>query len=125
MSTKRPHITPHSRLLARGCVDGRSREGRFLAAARAELVAHVGGEPSATQRITIDRCVWLRLHLLLLDEKLAGGSLLSDHDRRSYAAFSNALVRAMRELGLKPQTAPPLSLAEHFARRRAEQEAAA
>jgi hypothetical protein len=42
-------ITPHSRLLARGSLDGRSREGRFLAAARAELAAHVGGAPSTAR----------------------------------------------------------------------------
>jgi hypothetical protein len=105
-------------------VDGRSREGRFLAACRAELTAHVGGNPSATQRITIDRCAWLRLHLMLLDEKLAGGTMLTEHDRRSYNAFSNSLVRAMRELGAKPAAAKPMDALE-YAALIAEQEAAA
>jgi hypothetical protein len=117
MARNRPPLTPHSRLLARGCIDGRSREGRYLAACRAELTAHVGGAPSASQRIVIDRAVWLRLHLLLLDEKLAGGTVLTDYDRRSYSAFSNSLVRAMRELGLAPTAPKPPSLAEHLARK--------
>ena len=76
MTTNRSTITPRSRLLARGCVDGRSREGRFLAAARAELVAHVGGNPTATEKVTIERVTWLRLHVMLLDEKVAGGKPL-------------------------------------------------
>lgn len=105
-------MSPHSRLLARGCVDGRSREGRFLAAVRAELVAHVGGQPTATQRITIDRIAWLKLHVVLLDERAAGGVPLSAHDQRAYCAFSNSIVRAMRELGLQPTAPKPPTLAE-------------
>src|SRR5271154_5019729 len=107
MARNRSPLTPHSRLLARGCVDGRSREGRFLAAARAELVAHVGGDPSSAQRVLIDRTAWLRLHVMLLDEKVAGGKSLTGHDQRAYLAFSNSLVRAMRELGLRPTAARP------------------
>jgi hypothetical protein len=117
MSTAKslPKITPHSRLLARGCVDGRSREGRFLAAARAEMVAHVGGEVSAAQRVLIDRCAWLRLHVMLLDEKVASGASLTGHDQRSYLAFSNSLVRAMRELGMQPAAARQPTLQEYLA----------
>jgi hypothetical protein len=47
MAQIRSKITPNSRLLRRGRVDGRSREGRFLAACKAELAAHLGGEPRA------------------------------------------------------------------------------
>ena len=125
MARNHPPLTPHSRLLARGCIDGRSREGRFLAAARAELVAHVGGNPSATQRVTIERVSWLRLHVMLLDEKVAGGKPLTEHDRRTYCAFSNSLVRAMRELGLKGAAPRQRTLAEHLARKVAERDAAA
>src|SRR5882762_8931998 len=106
-------LTPHSRLLARGCVDGRSRAGRFLAAARAEMAAHIGGEPSAAQRVLIDRCAWLRLHVMLLDEKVAGGKPLTPHDQRAYLAFSNSLVRAMREFGMKPAVAKPMDAVEY------------
>src|SRR4051794_26474767 len=95
-------IGPHSRLLARGSVDGRSREGRFLAAVRAELAKHLGGDISAAARILVDRVAWLRLHVALLDEKVGMGGSFTDHDRRQYLAFSNALVRATRELGMTP-----------------------
>src|SRR5437867_4131811 len=115
MTRNRSPLTPHSRLLARGCVDGRSREGRFLAAARAELAAHVGGNPSSAQRVLIDRTAWLRLHVMLLDEKVAGGKSLTGHDQLSYLSFSNSLIRAMRELGLKPATPSAPSLADYLA----------
>jgi hypothetical protein len=41
MPQKHPNLTPHSRMLRRGLLDGRSREGKFLAACKAELGAHV------------------------------------------------------------------------------------
>ena len=56
-----PQSGPHSKLFARGVVDPNSRDGRFLAAVRAELTAHLGGGPlgdkplSTPQRILIDR----------------------------------------------------------------------
>ena len=39
MARNRPGNGPHSRLLERGCIDGRSRNGRFLAAARQRIIA--------------------------------------------------------------------------------------
>jgi hypothetical protein len=94
-------VTPHSRLLRRGCVDGRSREGRFLRAVRSELAEMVGGEPTPAQRAIIDRVAWLRLHVTLLDEKVGSGAILSDHDVRHYLSYTNAIVRAMARLGAK------------------------
>lgn len=102
----RRKITPHSRLLARGCIDGRSREGRFLAACRAELASHVGGSPSPAERVLIDRLAWLQLHVLLIDERVSGGHPMSGHDQRAYLAFSNAISRGMRTFGLKAAAAP-------------------
>jgi hypothetical protein len=107
LAANRPGNGPHSRLLARGSVSGRSRNGRYLSAAREELTLHLGGGPlSAAQRILVERIAWLRLHVALFDEKVANHSTpMSDRDRASYLAFSNSLVRATRELGLQP-TAP-------------------
>jgi hypothetical protein len=74
----------------------------------------------------IDRLAWLRLHVLLIDEKTAGGSPMSAHDQRAYMAFSNAISRGMRQLGLKGAAARPPSLAEYLAAKdRAVAEAAA
>jgi hypothetical protein len=100
-------MTPRSRLLNRGCVDGRTREGKFLAAIRAELTEQVGGNPTPSERAIIDRVSWLRLHLTLLDEKVGAGGILSDHDVRHYLSYSNAVVRAMARLGAKGNAEPP------------------
>jgi hypothetical protein len=113
MSANHRTITPHSRLLRRGSIDGRSREGRFLAACRAELAAHVGA-PTRAEAVLIDRVAWLRLHLALIDERAVGGNPMSAHDQRAYLAFSNAVVRAMRQLGLRGKEASAPSLADLF-----------
>jgi|SRR5580704_13034813 hypothetical protein len=117
MAANRPGNGPYSKLLARGCVSGRTRNGRFLAAAREELIHHLGGSPlSAAQRILVERVAWLRLHVALFDEKVANrGEPMTGKDRASYLAFSNSLVRATRELGLQPVAKPQKSLAEHLA----------
>jgi hypothetical protein len=122
MAANRPGNGPYSKLLARGSVSGRSRNGRFLAAAREELTEHLGGPLSAAQRILVERVAWLRLHVALFDEKVADRTEpMSDRDRASYLAFSNSLVRATRELGLKPASAQPVdpmqALRAHIASR--------
>ena len=122
MAVNRPGNGPYSKLLARGCVSGRTRNGRFLAAAREELTQHLGGGPlSAAQRILVERVAWLRLHVALFDEKVANrGQPMTGKDRASYLAFSNSLVRATRELGLQPAKQPALDPAAIFARLRGE-----
>ncbi len=54
-------IGPYSKEPAKARLDLRSSEGRFLRRIRAELAAHCGGKPSATQRELIDRAAWLAL----------------------------------------------------------------
>jgi hypothetical protein len=120
LAANRPGNGPYSKLLARGVVSGRSRNGRFLAAAREEIMACLGDEPLSTEkRILVDRVAWLMLYVALFDERAPngrramakhnrkpyqalGGRVMTVHDRRTYLAFSNALVRAMRALGLTP-----------------------
>ena len=114
-------VGPHSRALRRGAVgdqiDGRSREGRFLRAAEAELIAQTGGEPSFGQRILIRRAARAMLRLELLDAKMAEGSW-TDHDARTFGGLSNNLRLCLRELGVKtpsPDRTPSLGdiVAEH------------
>jgi hypothetical protein len=113
---------PHSKRIRRGKVSGRTRNGRFLKQCREELTAHLGGGPlSATQRVLVERVAWLRLHVALFDERV-GTEPMSDRDRASYLAFSNSLVRATRELGLKAAAPPRRPIAEIFAERAAERE---
>jgi len=127
MARNRPGNGPHSKLLARGSVNGRSRNGRFLAAVREELTQHFGGGPlTARQRILVERVAWLRLHVALFDEKVADCSEpMSDRDRASYLAFSNSLVRATRELGLgATATATPMDAISYGRALAAEDDAA-
>ena len=55
-------------------IDKRTAEGRLFDRFRRELVEHVGGQPNVIQAAMIERAVWVRLRLALMDEKmLAGG----------------------------------------------------
>jgi hypothetical protein len=91
--------------------DGRTREARLLRETRARLVAHVGGNPSATQASQIDRAAWLTLRLAQFDTMRARGEAVDD---TLYLAWSNSLSRVMQRLG--PAAPPPApSLSEYLA----------
>jgi hypothetical protein len=104
-------LSAESRVLRRGSwgdrIDGRSREGRFLAKIERELIAQVG-QPSFTQRLLIRRLARGMLRLELLDEKMTAGTW-SDHDGRVFGGLSNSVRLLARELGLKaaPSERPP------------------
>jgi hypothetical protein len=82
-----------------GGIDGRSRAARYLKAVEADLVEHVGGKPTMTQRIAIHRIARLMLRLELIDEGLTKAGGLTAHDGRLYNALQNSLRIALRELG--------------------------
>jgi hypothetical protein len=111
----RPRVGPYSRRLHRGAIgelfDGRSAEGRFVRALEAELVQHVGGDPTITQRLLIDRLIKIQLQLAAFDAKLASGKW-TGHDQRTYGGLLNAFRLTARELGLKATAAKPPSLAD-------------
>jgi hypothetical protein len=88
-------------------LDQRTREARLVKRIKAELVAQVGGSPSPAQVMLIESIATLRLHCERLDQKAAeNGGLLSLHDRKSYLAFRNSYIRALRALsGLKAASA--------------------
>ena len=65
----------------------------------------------------IDRCAWLSLHVAQLDAKAIEGGGLTDHDHRTYLAWSAALTRTLRQLGSKGAPAPRRTLAEHLTAR--------
>jgi hypothetical protein len=72
---------------------------------RQELIAHVGGSPSATQTALIDRATVLQNHLTTMDRKVAEDGVMSDHASRQYLAWSNTLTRTLKALGVHA-TAP-------------------
>ncbi|WP_376092802.1 hypothetical protein ACE7GA_24345 [Roseomonas sp. CCTCC AB2023176] len=95
-------------------LDLRTRHGRILRGVRTDLSAHVGANPSATQRLLIERAAQLTLRVAIFDDRLAEGGGMTDHDSRQYLAWSNSLTRALRALGLKGGEAKPRTLADHY-----------
>ena len=111
-------ITPYSGPARLAKMDGRSREARMVRDTRAELVAHVGGKPSAVQRALIERAAVLTLQVSLMDAKQADGGL-TERDGRQYLAWVNTLSRTLRQLGMTSAADRPRSLSDHIAARSA------
>lgn len=113
-------LAPYSRAFRRGAigssVDGRSAIGRLIRDMEFQLVAHVGGQPSVTQKLLIERMIKVRLQLDLLDAKLASGAW-TPHDSRTYGGLLNAYRLTAREIGMDAKPPPQPTLAEHLARR--------
>jgi hypothetical protein len=82
-------------------LDGRRKEARRLAAITADLVAHVGGQPSAAQSFLIDRAALDILRLEMLDAEMVAGTF-SEHDGRIAHALRNSVRLILRDLGLQP-----------------------
>lgn len=114
-------VGPYSRRSRLDKLDRRTAEARFMRDVRAELTAHVGGNPSATQAAMIDRAAWLRLHLRTMDNRTAENRSMSEPDTRTYLAWTGALRRVMDALG--PAVPPPSErkpdLRQHLANRAA------
>ncbi len=90
----------------------------MLKATRADLVRHVGGSPSATQKLLIERAAVLQLRLAMMDRAKSPGGDLSEKSAREYLCWHNSLVRTLRELGLQAAPTPIPTLADHLAARR-------
>lgn len=112
-----PYAGPYSRPESLGKISGRTREGRILKMVRAELSAHVGGKPSATQNVLIERAAMLTLRIGMMDATNPDGRL-TERDAREYLAWTNTLTRLMRQLGMQSAAQRPPSLAEHLAAKR-------
>jgi len=94
-------IGPYSGPVTLSKIDGRTKEARLIRETRAELTAHVGGKPSATQRQLIERVCQLTLRVCAMDRKFADAGAHTLHDTNQYLAWSNSLGRALRDLGMK------------------------
>jgi hypothetical protein len=98
-------------------IDGRTREGRALRDLRAQLIQHVGGKPSVTQKALIERACMLALHVAKMEARAAEGRVMSEQDSRQYLAWSNSYTRTLRQLGTKGAPPAPQTLAERRAAR--------
>ena len=114
---KTRHLGPYSRPPALAKLDQRTKEARLVRETHSELTAHVGANPSATQRALIERAVQLTLRVAMMDRKFAATGEQTELDSRTYLAWSASLSRALRDLGLKSAAQAPKSLAQHLAER--------
>jgi hypothetical protein len=119
-SSDRHKIGPYSRKLRRGIIadniDGRSTLGRFCRDLEAQLIAHVGGSPTVTQKLLIQRIIRGTVQLEAFDEKLQSGDF-TDQDARNYHGLINRHRLLIREIGIEPAAAKPPTLADYFAGR--------
>jgi hypothetical protein len=96
---------------------GNSTERRAAARLRADLIAHCGGRPSATQMAMIEQATELKLRLAVMDQDFIRTSRRSAHASRDYLAWSNSMVRLLRQLGLKGAAENPPDLQAYLAAR--------
>ncbi len=121
-------IKPYCKALRRGSlgaeIDGRSSEGKFLRRIEGELIEQIG-EPTFSQMLAIRRIARLSLQAELLDAKMSSGDW-TPHDSRTAAGINNAVLRALKDLGLKNKVAEKSapSIAEIAARHAKAAEAA-
>lgn len=97
-------------------IDGRTKAALFLKRTRDDLTAHVGGSPSATQRLLIERCTILLLRCHQLDERILAGEILTDANNDKYIAYQNAARRCLVSLGLEKPEQPQPSLMDILGR---------
>jgi hypothetical protein len=104
-------LRPHSRPDKLQIVYGRRSEAQLMKRVRNDLTAHLGGRPSATQRMIIDRCATLSLRIHLMDRAELQSNFLSEKNAREYLCWTSALSRLLRMLGLEaaPERAPSLA----------------
>jgi hypothetical protein len=117
-SQRRPKRTDAARLPFRWAGASRTREGELYRRVVRQLVAHVGGRPSATEEYMIGQIAWLQVHLAHLNEAALKKGVLSNHAQREYLAWSNAYVRALARLGIKGAAAKGVTATEYFAGKR-------
>jgi hypothetical protein len=66
-------------------IDGRTKESRLMAAARAELTRHVGGAPTSIQRTLIERAARLMLYIEVMDRETLETGTMSERASRQYS----------------------------------------
>ena len=86
-------------------IDGRSTAGKFLRRVESELISQLGGDPTFTQKLAVRRVARLMLQAEAFDAKLSTGDW-TPHDSRTAAGINNAVLRALKDIGLKAK-APP------------------
>jgi hypothetical protein len=98
-------IGAYSRFATLWKLDGRTKEAMFMRRVREELLAHVGGKPSVTQKLLIERATILALKVAQIDLRILGGEPLTLHDNQHALAWFNSYRRCLVSLGIEAATA--------------------
>ena len=99
-----PELGPYSRAHTLRVIDGRRAEAKLMKAVRDELTQHIGGKPTVTQKMLIDRAATLTLRIRLLDRLTLSDAGLSEKNAREAVCWENALRRTLTTLGMKGAT---------------------
>jgi hypothetical protein len=93
---------PYSRPGAIARPARRSKAARYLIQVRADLTEHVGGNPTPTQKLLIERIAMTLLRIELMDRDALADKTgtLTDAQAKNYLAWSNTVSRMLRHLGL-------------------------
>jgi len=78
-------------------LDGRSREGKRLRAIKRGLIEEIGGNPTPSQLLLIERTAVDLLRLELFDVEMTIG-MISDHDARVAHALRGSVRLGLRDL---------------------------
>ena|SRR5690242_2109734 len=89
---------------------------RFTTDRTRQLLHHLGRPPSYPENIIIARVISLEWWLRRLDARIDADEELSGHAIRGRLAAETRLKLDLAMLGIRPQPAPALTLAEHNAR---------
>jgi hypothetical protein len=118
-SAQRQRRDKYSAPVRKAGVTLRTIEGRFIRDVRSDLIKHVGGTPSTTQRVLIERAVMLTVQLARMDAKSLSEGAMSGHATAEYLAWSNTLTRTMKALGIKGASERTPSLQDYLAAKNA------
>jgi hypothetical protein len=113
MAEKTRPIGPYCRPVTLAKLDGRTREAALMRRVRAELLAHVGSNPSFPQRVLIERAAVLALRIAQIEAKMIAGEMMTLHDNNHAIAWHNAYRRTLAAIGLQPAAAKPLTAVEY------------
>ena len=88
---------------------------KLMAEVRDELTAHIGGKPTVTQRMLVNRAAVLSLRIHLLDRLTLSDAGLSEKNAREAVCWENALRRTLMALGIKGAADRAPSLKDYLA----------
>jgi hypothetical protein len=97
-------VGPYSRPWQLARAKRRTRVSRFLFQVREDLTKHLGGKPSVTQSLIIDRIGMTLLRIELMDQEALESDtpgVITERQSRDYLAWVNTAGRLLRSLGLE------------------------